>query len=132
MVSRFVQIRKLGYFATNLHKKGPRVELLSNVVYDLTRRPSWCPALEVILKLVEIYEGGSAVAHSTDIPQKGARHDTGNTTTQTHDDCLQSLTRPGVVGRTCRPDSRDRQGELGSLSSRIGRHGGRDNYAAGA
>ncbi len=53
---------------------------------------------EVILKLVEIYEGGSAVAQSTDISQEGAIDETGHATTQTHDDRLESPTRPGVVG----------------------------------
>ncbi len=76
-----------------------------------------------------MYECGSAVAQSTDIPQKGASHETGNATPQTHDDNFESPTRAKVVGGPRCSDSRDRQGERGSFSSRIGWHGGRDDYA---
>ncbi len=77
-----------------------------------------------------MYERGSAVAQSPAISPKGAIDEQGNATAETHRDNLQGPAGPGMVGGARSPDSRDRQGELGSLSSGIGRHGGRDNYAA--
>ena len=51
----------------------------------------------LILKSVKISEGGSVVAPSTDIAQKGAIDETRSPTKETHDDDLQSLAWPGVV-----------------------------------
>jgi len=51
----------------------------------------------LILKSVKISEGGSVVAPSTDIAQKGAIDETRSQTKETHDDDLQSLAWPGVV-----------------------------------